>query len=351
MATPPRSDEELQAYAAAFARIGTKTGAAVECGYAPSSGHNMHLDAVKRGFLNDKLAPSVPVPVPLPSEEMDTADLLAWRRRAFERKQAHHAAKRWRQFNVPVHGPYALMFFGDPHVDDDGCHLSLLEAHCDLAKRTDALFAVNIGDTSNNWAGRLEKLWAQQEASARTARQLSRWLLNEAGVPWFLWLHGNHDLWSGPVNAGWFEAIKPHFVTMEDWQTKVTLVSPDGHELRLWAAHNFKGTSQWNPLHGPLKAAQMGDWAHLYVAGHHHNWGIMQGEHDHRGFVYNVVRARGYKFIDDYANQLGFGSHRYGASVLAVIDPQADKLNAVTCYADPFEGADVLAFKRRRLAA
>lgn len=293
----------------------------------------------------------VPIADPLPDPDMPIEDILAYREKAFDRKLAHHSAKRWRKFKVPNAGPYALMFFGDPHVDDDGCHLPLLRAHCQLAAETPNLYAINIGDSTNNWAGRLARLWAEQDASAATARRLAQWLLIDSGVPWWLWLHGNHDAWDGPVGIPWYEAKKPHYVTMEDWQAKVTLVSPCGREIRLWAAHNFKGTSQWNPLHGPLKAAQMGDWAHLYVAGHHHNWGVMQGEHDHRGFIYNIARARGFKFIDSYADHNGFGCHQYGAAPVAVIDPEGDKPNAVTVFNDAFEGAEFLAWKRRKLAA
>jgi hypothetical protein len=138
---------------------------------------------------------------------------------------------------------------------------------------------------------------------------------------------------------------------MEDWQAKITLASPNGREIRLWAAHNFKGNSIWNNMHGLERAAQMQDWAHLYVAGHHHDSGYRQGENPHRGFVYNLLRVRGYKFIDEYADVHGFGSHAYGASGVAVIDPDGDKLNAVTCFLDPHEGADFLAWKRRKAAA
>lgn len=257
---------------------------------------------------------------------------------------------------MPVAGPYALMFFGDPHVDDNGCNWDLLRAHAKLAAETEALFAVNIGDTTNNWSGRLARLWANQDASAKTARRYAKWLLGESGIPWFLWLHGNHDLWEGPVSAAWFDAIRPHFVemehlAMEDWQAKVTLVSPCGFEFRLWAAHNFKGHSLWNNLHGLERAAQMQDWAHLYVAGHHHDCGLRQGENAHRRFAYWLMRVRGYKWNDDYADQHGFGEHQFGAAGLAVIDPKADRPNAVQCFLDPFEGVEFLQWKRRRAAA
>mgnify|MGYP006921322085 CR=1 FL=1 len=98
-----------------------------------------------------------------------------------------------------------------------------------------------------------------------------------------------------------------------------------------------------------IAVALMKDWANLYVAGHHHNWALHQEEHDHRNFVYWLARVRGYKFMDDYADHLGFGEQNYGASVLCVVDPDADKLNAMTCFADPHEGVDFLKFKRRKL--
>lgn len=293
----------------------------------------------------------VPTAPHLPEEHVPIEEVIEHRKKAFVKRYANHAARRWRKFKVPIAGPYALMFFGDPHLDDDGCNWPLWESHVDLAANTEALYAVNIGDTTNNWAGRLSKLWAHQEASAETARRLVKRYLGESGIPWFLWLSGNHDLWDGPIGRDVFERFAPHYVTLEDWQAKVTLVSPNGYELRLWAAHNFKGSSIWNNMHGLERAAQMQDWAHLYVAGHHHDTGVRQGENPHRGFVYNLMRVRGYKFIDEYADHHGFGEHQHGASGIAVIDPMADKLNAVTCFLDPFEGVDYLKFKRRDLAA
>lgn len=298
----------------------------------------------------DKIIPtkSVPQPEPIISADVPIGQLLDHLTDTTTRRIRHADQKRWRKFHIPDKGPYALMFFGDPHVDDNGANWELLRAHCALAAQTEALYAVNIGDTTNNWAGRLAALWANQDTSAHTARRLARWLLSESGVPWFLWLHGNHDAWAGPVGAEWFEAQKPHSVTMEDWGAKVTLVSPNGHELRLWAQHNFKGHSMWNNMHGPLRAAMMEDWAHLYVAGHHHDFGIVQQENAHRRYIFNLIRARGYKFVDDYATHHQFPSYEYGASVVAVVDPSTVGPNQVQCYADPFEAVEILKFKRNR---
>lgn len=347
MFLPPLSEETLRETKAAYELHGTITGAAAALGITRSTvRHRLRVMGVEKAAK--ETAPIVATAEPLPDPDLPITDILAHRRAAFERKHAHHKAKRWRRYHIPTKGPYALMFFGDPHLDDDGCNLPLWDAHVDLAANTDNLFAINIGDTTNDWTGRLAKLWANQDTSAHTAKKMVKHYLAERGVPWFLWLHGNHDMWDGPVGREVFERHCPEYVSMEDWQAKVTIVSPNGHELRLWAAHNFKGNSIWNPMHGVLRAAQMEDWAHLYVAGHHHNCGLFQHENPHRGFVANGMRVRGYKWIDEYADLHQFGSHQYGASGVAVIDPSGDALNMVTCFLDPFEAVEYLAFKRKK---
>jgi len=304
------------------------------------------LMAEARGL---KPEPATPVPDAVPPRNVSAEEIIAHREKQFDQRKAHAQAILWRKFRVPVTGPYALMFFGDPHLDDDGCDLGLFKRHAELAARTPALYAVNIGDATNNWSGRLAALWAQQGTSAEEARIIVKHYLADSGIPWFLWLHGNHDLWPGPVGREVFEHHKPHFVELADWQAKVTLVSPGGHELRLWAAHNFKGTSIYNNLHGLERAAQMSDWAHLYVAGHHHDCGLRQGENAGRRFVYNLMRVRGYKFMDAHAETHGFPEYQFGSAGVAVIDPDGDKLNAVTCFMDPFEAVEFLTWKRARL--
>lgn len=332
----------------AYQRLGSQRKVAAELGIAKSTvGERLQ----KAGVSCSAEPPEVPSTAPLPDPSMPIEQVIAYRKTAFERRHEAVLAKRWRRFKVPTDGPYALMFVGDPHLDDDGCNWPLWEEHVALMEETPNLYAVNIGDTTNNWAGRLARLWANQDSSAETAKQIVRHYLGERDIPWFLWLHGNHDMWDGPVGRDVFERHKPSYVCMENWQAKVTLVSPSGREVRLWAAHNFKGNSIWNNLHGLERAAQMQDWAHLYVAGHHHDTGYRQGENPHRGFVYNLLRVRGYKFIDEYAALHGFGCHQYGASAIAVIDPHGDKMNAVSCFLDPFEGVEYLEWKRRKAAA
>ncbi len=291
---------------------------------------------------------SIPTPVALPDDDIPVSELVDTMVRRFTRRKAHHDAKKWRRFAVPVDGPYAIMFWGDPHLDDNGCDWATLRAHTELARSTQAMFCVNIGDTTNNWAGRLAHLWSESDTSAATSKKLVKWFLNDAGVPWFLWVTGNHDLWNGPVGVDALERFKPHWVAMEEWGAKVTLESPNGGEFRLHVAHDFPGHSQWNPLHGPQKQALWGDWAHVLVAGHKHNWALAASEHPHRNTLYWLARVKGYKAMDSYSEKLGFGAQGHGHSAVAVVDPAARGTGHVTVFAEPYEAAEFLAFKRRK---
>ncbi|MFP3443133.1 hypothetical protein R0K18_35895, partial [Pantoea sp. SIMBA_133] len=67
--------------------------------------------------------------------------------------------------------PYAILAFGDPHLDDDGCAIPILRKHLDIASR-EGVYSINIGDTHNNWVGRLERLYAHQETSKNTGKRL-----------------------------------------------------------------------------------------------------------------------------------------------------------------------------------
>ena len=60
-------------------------------------------------------------------------------------------------------------------------------------------------------------------------------------------------------------------------------------------------------------------------------------------------RARGYKYIDDYAKFHGYWNYEYGGSILFVIDPKADKPTIrIQEFADLEEGADYFTWKRSR---
>lgn len=273
-------------------------------------------------------------------------DIIDFQRKRFEKRYMHHRSKEWFPVKVNLDGPIGVTFFGDPHVDDDGCCWPLLLRHCELHRQTEGLFGVNIGDATNNWAGRLVRLYAEQETGRKTAQRLARWFLADSGVTWLCWLMGNHDMWAQGSEI--LRLMNTTALPMEDWQARFRLVFPKGLEAHIWAAHNFKGHSLWNTLHGPQRAAHTKAEAHLYVCGDTHNWALHQEESASRDFTYWLARCRGYKFIDHYAEQLGHDSQQEGASITAIINPEARSMSDfIHCFADMERAVDYLGYLRR----
>lgn len=285
-----------------------------------------------------------------PDDDIPTSELAKIQSIRFTKRLEHRQSKKWMPIKINMRGPIGVSTIGDPHVDDDGCNWPLLEQHGEIHRKTEGLFALNIGDTTNNWLDRYARLWAQQETSQKTARKLAEYLLKDMGFNWLVWLMGNHDMWN--EGAEILRRMNGTMVPMEDHQAQFKLVFPNGRECRIWAAHNFPGHSQWNSLHGPQKAAHTKDWAHIYTNGHTHNWAMHQEESASRDFVYWLIRARGYKYIDEYADRLGHAPQNEGAAIMSVIDPDATSESGfVQCFADIAAGADYLKYLRRKRKA
>lgn len=281
-----------------------------------------------------------------PDDDIAPEEIIHSMCKRFEKRAAASEAKKWMKFEIAEKKPIGICWFGDPHIDDDGCNWPLLKQHIEMCKNTPGMYGANIGDTHNNWVGRLMKLYADQETSKGTAYKLIEWFFRESGINWLIMLLGNHDEWN---DGGMIlKRIAAGICPMIDWRAQFKLVFPNGRECLIDAAHDFPGGSQWNPLHGLQKASVMGGTAHLYVAGHRHNWAAFKNEDSNSGRVYTLIRARGYKFMDKYAEVHGYGSQAFGSSIVTIIDPNGTEESLVRFFVDPLEGADYLTWLRKK---
>jgi hypothetical protein len=279
----------------------------------------------------------------LPDKREPTNALLQRRREAYRRKRDYKEAATWQQIKVKDNKPFGLALIGDPHLDDDGCNWDKLEADIDVLKKTDGLYAVNIGDTTNNWVGRLARLFANQETSQTSARQLAEWFLLEAGIKWAAVLLGNHDSWNegGEILSRMCATARVE-IPVHDWVAKLEFVFPNGNKCRASLAHDFKGRSIYSTTHGPLREAiWMQDGAHILCAGHIHYGGLQQVELP-SGHCPWLVRVRGYKEHDSFALYNGFHEGNAFASAMAIIDPNAPENERVTMFGSLKQGAAVL---------
>lgn len=275
-------------------------------------------------------------------EALSDEELINYKIQRFRQKMRAHKAKDMVPIKVKSNEPMGILFFGDPHVDDDGCNWPVLQRHVQLCQETPGLWGANLGDTNNNWVGRLQRLYADQESTETQAWQLVEWFIKS--VPWLMLVAGNHDMWSGagsPLNF-----ITKRSVIDEEWKIRCTLQFPNGEEFKIDARHDHPGHSQWNPLHAQRKAALFNSGCDLYIAGHRHNWALAQFEE--QGRIIHLARARGYKHIDHYALVRGFPEQDLGQGLLFVIDPLAPPVRRCHPFVDPEEGADFLTWLRNR---
>lgn len=151
--------------------------------------------AEEAGIQATSAPPTKKVPeftfTPLPDDDVSVDVLVAHRKKQFQHLSAHEKARRLIQVDIKIDGPIGIWHAGDPHCDDDGTDILSLEAHCDLVNKTPGMFAANVGDTTNNWVGRLAHLYGQQSTSAKQAWRLAEWFVTK--VDWLYMLGGNHD--------------------------------------------------------------------------------------------------------------------------------------------------------------
>jgi len=273
-------------------------------------------------------------------EEESINDIIARKRKHFERKAKASSDRKWFEIQVNERKPYGILAFGDPHLDDDGSNIPLLEQHLAIAAEP-GVYSLNIGDTSNNWVGRLERLYAHQEASKNTGKRLVEWFMFDSGASWLCWILGNHDAWNDGVD--FHMRLAKNKIPVIDWQAQFKIAHPSGTEVRIDASHGRKGSSIWNNLHATLRSAKLGELADAYLTGHTHNFGLEDLEIPERGHSCWLVQLRGYKFMDSYALHNNFAEHQRGSAVFMIIDPRRDAQRAVVqCFENVAFGYEVL---------
>lgn len=317
---------------AAFAEHGTYTKAAKVLG--------VHEASVRRAC---KRASAELVAAELPTDADTLEELLDARSKAFTSKQRLHDLRYERVVFIPIEGPIGILHLGDPHIDDDGCDLPLLRRHVELVSETEGLYGATVGDMTNNWVGRLGRLYAHQRTTAKDAWRLAEWLVDS--MSWLYIVRGNHDAWSGDGDPlDWITRNRVPVDAAHD--ARIKLVWADGSEARIWARHDFPGRSQWAKSHGQAKAAVIGGYpADVLISGHRHQW-------EHRtteragGSVFHAVQVGSYKRQDEYAAQLGFPETHHGAAVLTIIDPSKHGPGRVRVEWDIESGVEFLKWLR-----
>ena len=322
MASTLLADDVLQKAVDAVAQYGNQTAAAIAIEVNRHTFLHWLAEAKRRGITagRTRLKPQGEFEVTaLPNPDMSADDLVEHRIKAFTKKKCYEDARRLIPVTVKIPGPIGIWHFGDPHIDDDGTDIGAIKRDTELVRNTPGVFGANVGDTTNNWIGRLARLWGQQATSETQSWILAEWFLRR--IDWLYLIGGNHDAWSGtgdPIK--WIQ--KGRSAPYMSSEVRLELRFPNKNICRINARHDFSGHSQYNPAHGPMKASLFGVRDHIAVAGHKHisGHGVVKNPDD--GSLCHSFLVAGYKVFDRYAMEKGFRDQHISPGVFTVIDPQ-----------------------------
>ena len=344
MPTKPLPDEVLaEAVDTLEAYNGNKTAAARHLEIDRATLSNRIMRAQERGIAG---LPPTDIKLPdLPASDIPIEELIDQQCKRYEMLEASYKAHTWFDVTVKEDKPLGVLWVGDPHVDDPACDWPRLRRHVELCNRP-GIVAVNIGDSSNNWVGRLMSKYADQSVSVSDAHRLIEWLM--FNLEWAAFLLGNHDDWhQGQALIKQMAKRAPQKVICHNWEARFKLAFPSGWAPRIYSAHDFKGSSIWNEMHGPLRESMIGEEAEIFVCGHKHTFGIMDLENPKRHIRQQLIRVRGYKsgMVDgsQYSRRGQWGYQDAGCSVLTIFDP-SDK--SITSFEDIAKGVQFLEMLR-----
>ena len=277
----------------------------------------------------------------LPDDDLDADEIVAQAKAAFKHKRAYEQARRLIPVRVNIPGPIGILHFGDPHVDDAGTDLELLDRHSDLTREYPFVWGANVGDTTNNWVGRLAVLYAAQNMSRSRAIKVAERFIKR--TRWLYMIGGNHDAWSGdddPIR--WI--ARESGTLYQSSECRIQLNFPEGDPIRINGRHDFAGHSQWNPAHGPMKAAMMGVRDHIMVAGHRHESAHGVVKDPTTGIVCHALKVASYKVYDRYARERGFRDQALGPAAFTILQPHLpdDHPDRVVVTWDPEVGVELL---------
>lgn len=248
----------------------------------------------------------------VPSANRPITELLEDRRKEFARKKLHHEAKKDIRIELPDE-PYALFLFGDLHADDPGSDIDLAMSHMEIASQTPGVYAINIGDLSNNWIGSLARLYSKQTATDDEAVSLVEWVMDSA--PWIFTCLGNHDVWSSTAA---YIAKKKNLVYASHG-AKLTIVTGNT-QIKVDARHDHKGRSQFNPSHAQLSQNYRGSDCDIIVAGHTHVSAYTLAKNGTSGRKAHCLRIGSYKTYDDFADSKHFAHDTLGPCAFVTVD-------------------------------
>lgn len=303
------SDDELLS---TYRDLGCKAATARACGLEPNGPYYKRINKLLR---EERVEVDIPE-----SKGISVEEIIDHKKKIFSKQRDRNSKLKLVNANAPDNLPIGIMVFGDPHVDNDGCNIEQLKRDMDITN-CEGVYGLCIGDVTDNWKGRLERLYAYNSTTKSDALRLAEWYVKN--TRWLFRIRGNHDAWSGEEDM-LIRFARDMNHLYED-HVRMAINFPNGNEVRINARHNFKGNSVWNPVHGASKHFQKRNRDHILVQGHTHSSGYTILKEEQSGLLGHIFLVSGYKEIDRYAVEGDFEDKTFANGVFIVIDPSKNE--------------------------
>lgn len=266
------------------------------------------------------------------------AEIRSKRVKEFERQKAAGTWRKIRPVNLPHNEPYAILFLGDPHLDNAGTDLSLWEEWLSRLDAANGVYGFCLGDYLDNWVRPLAYLYGKGETTAPEGWELLRHYLGEYGKHFIGSVSGNHDDWSGYSDVLSEMMDKAGVLNHRHHAIRLGVKSKNGRMITIGARHRFPGHSQWNTVHGVMRAAKMGWRDNILIGGDKHISGDAKVKDPDSGFITHCYQVAAFKIYDDYAEEKGFLDQHISPGIAVVVDPS--KADNDPSLIEPFYSPD-----------
>lgn len=286
-------------------------------------------------------------------EEMTADEIISYAHQNWKRKKEKNDLLELIPVKFSKDLVTGICVWGDPHLDDGGTNWDILTSLMETLKKfdpdrgsPDPIYSVNIGDSHNNWIGRLSLKYSHEQKMTKSmVYKVIEKIIKE--INWCLILRGNHDQWGTDLQYDKMEWFAQDTGTITiDWRANIDFQFPNGVSVKADFRHDYPGRSIYNPNHGLQKANLFNTNSDIYVAGHRHNYAKseMPSTNFKDGFSTpaHLLRVKGFKDIDAYSDQHGFPRQDYGHAGLIVIDPFTTTQNRIQIFSDIDYGANIL---------
>lgn len=239
-------------------------------------------------------------------DEFDAQAAIEEQARRYRKKHRRAQAKKQQTIRFP-HGPICLFLVGDQHIGNGGTDIERIFGEQEIMMDTPGGYVWQMGDVVDNFiVGRLKKQNMKPSAPVWEQWQLARHYLQGFGDRLVAFVGGNHGAWTmQQTSIDYRRDLCPDGILYDGDEVKAT-VSVGNAQLRIWARHQWQGSSIYNQTHGMERAARFSDPGFdVYVGAHLHTGAVWRG-FIHEGERKAAVQLGAYKRHDDFAKRCGF---------------------------------------------